>query len=72
MGILDSVGVQYKGLEAPAVALDNPEEWTLLVFWVEMTNNGTILWTRRLMRQCTLWHDRSLCLWCREDKAWET
>ena len=45
MGVLDLVGVQYKGLEAPVVALDNPEKWTPLVFWVEMTNNGTILWT---------------------------
>ena len=56
MGLIDLGDVQYQELEDQEVALDDPEEYVPRGLWVEMTDNGTILWTRRLLSQRPLWH----------------
>ena len=69
VGLFDLGDVQYQELEAPAVALDNQEEWAPLGLWAEMTENGPVLRTRCLLSRCPHWHDGCLCFWCRKAEA---
>ena len=70
VGLLDLGGVQYQGMEAPAVALDDPEEWALQVLWTGLAKNGPALQTLYLLIRRPLWHDGSPCFWCHKAELW--